>query len=172
MARTSSFQRPTWRSAAAFVLAAGLLAVGAQAMVPVYRPVITAERPIRPVAAEADGAGRLLCVAPGSNDVIVDMIGWVVGGSDTVVTEGSLALAGESGLDPRSCFFQRENADGSVRDLARIRRIHAPWRGGQRDDEEADYSVVKLDRAIGVQPVAFGGAPAPLAVAAGPALHR
>ena len=156
MSRTSPLAHTVTGLLAAATVAAGLASGGVHAMVPAYRPVTSVEQPIRPIDSEATGVGRLVCLSAGSREVLIETIGWVVGGSDTVVTEGSVALAGAAGLDPASCLFELDNPDGSLRVAARIRHIHAPWSdGSQRDDEDVDYSVVKLDRVIGVRPVAL-----------------
>ena len=111
----------------------------------------------RPIAANEgfDGVGRLDCRIPGGRAVSRDATGWILGAADTVVTAAHTLFPAGTAIDPKACVFRLFNADGSVRETARVRYVRSPWSEPRyRDDSAHDVAVLKLDRPMGVSAVA------------------
>lgn len=98
-----------------------------------------------------DGVGRLTCRATDGRASVEDATGWVVGSADTVMTAAHLFYSDDNAIDPRGCVFRLYNADGTVRQAARIRYARSPWHQKRyRNDSAHDFAVLKLDRAMAV----------------------
>lgn len=107
------------------------------------------EAQLGPGAFEA--VGRIECRSGEGRARVRDATGWIVGAADTVVTAAHSLFANGSAIDPSSCIFQLLNADGSVRETARLLYVRSPWAEARYNNDSAhDVAVLKIDRRMAV----------------------